>query len=301
MNIKKTLALHLFLMFFFISNSFSISFDLVKTDGTICDPLQKILQVTGIVHDGTIKDIIQKTQKNWLRKPGTERWQMEDAYEELAGELWPLFNELGMLEIVRPQSNNYDYCIVLGGLVSCVRNRFSYALELWNQGIRFKELLFLVGQRFLDPELEKEEILCDYHNLDLPIKAEWIKPHILPTTETDMAKMVFQQTDLPQDFKNMVRVHFIDAPGKITAEGKFTRPTTADTFIEWLATNPQPGTILAISTQPFVGYQYTIAKFLVPSTFALEVIGKEANKDDLKVAIILDNLARWLYASYFHF
>lgn len=297
-NIKKVFIAHLFFipLLFFMTYCSGKSFELIQADGTICKPLKKILKLTGIVHNGTIEDIVQQTQKAWLRKSGTERWQIEDKYEELREELLPLFNKLETLETIYPQNSIYDYCIVFGSLVDNIRNRLAYALELWNQGIRFKKLIFLVGQRPLDPNLESEAILYDYHNSNLPIRPEWQKPYILPKTETDAAKMVFEQAYLPNDFTKTVSIEFIDATGKITLEDIFTRPTTADTISTWLATNPAPGTILAISHQPYVGYQYTVAILLIPKIFSLEVIGKKVTNEELKIAIMLDNLARWLYA-----
>ncbi len=220
----------------------------VDENGNISNnTLQKILSLTGIHHDGSLEDVVKQTQQVWLRKPGIERWQMEDNYEELRSKLWPLFKQLNIIDIIQPQYKEYEYCIVLGALVSRIRSRLAYALELWNQGIHFIKLIFLVGQRLLDPKLESKEVLYDHNNLYLPIKKTWLEPDTVPITEIEMAKMVFEQAELPKNFLKTIKIIFIDTPGNITENGTFKRPITIDTVYAWLATDPQPGKILTIS------------------------------------------------------
>lgn len=256
--------------------------------------LQKLLAATNIQHDGTLPSVVQATQKAWLRKPGTERWHIGNQFEDLRDELIPLFKELNTLDAVQPIQNEYDYVLVLGALVSRVRQRLAYALEQWHKGVRFGTLVFLVGARPLDPAKESQEALFDYKNEFLPIKADWQKPNTLPQTEAEVARMVFEQANLPKGFKDSVKIVFVDTPMQLKPDGTYRRPNTVDTIDHWLAKDVQSGSILAISNQPYVGYQHAALKATMPKSFTLETIGPQANPN-IHIGVMLDNIARWLY------
>ena len=55
------------------------SVKIVDQHGTLSEPLKKIAALTKIVHNGTLDDIVKQTQKTWLRKAGTERWEMQNV------------------------------------------------------------------------------------------------------------------------------------------------------------------------------------------------------------------------------
>lgn len=40
--------------------------------------LQSLLQLMNVEHDGSLASIVEKTQKEWLRAAGKERWQIEE-------------------------------------------------------------------------------------------------------------------------------------------------------------------------------------------------------------------------------
>ena len=58
-----------------------------------------------------------------------------------------------------------------------------------------------------------------------------------------------------------------------------------------------PGNILAISNQPYVGYQNAVLQNLLPNTFGIETVGKSASPN-IKITTALDTLARWLQQGY---
>ncbi len=235
------------------------------------DPaLLELLTLTKITHDGTLPSIIQATQKHWLRKPGTERWEIETAYEHLKPLLMPLFQKLGMIDEIKPTQTTYDYALVFGGLQAQLENRYSLALDLWKQGIRYKRLVFLLGDRPLNPK--KEELIHHPYS---------------PKTEADIARIIFEQTDLPPAFN--AEIAFISYPMKKTG-----RPTTADTVLKWLSTHPTPGPIIALSNQPFVDYQQAVLSTLLPKNFIIETVGNKA-QEAIPVGEILDTLTRKLY------
>jgi hypothetical protein len=236
-------------------------------------------------------ELVAYTQREWLRKPGLERWQVEEKYEESRQILIPLFQKLGMIDNVKPIKKEYCYVLILGATVDRVRSRLFHLQKLCEQGIKFDFIILLGGQRPLDKEIESEAHLFDYNSY-LPIRKDWHVPTVLPSTEIEMMKMVVDQSDLPLALKE--KMIFIDTPMQLTAEGKQRRPNTADTIKSWLATSPLSGSCLCISSQPFVGYQDSVIRTYLPSDFIIETVGLYAF-DDCTVVACLDTLARWLY------
>src|SRR3989338_5300137 len=87
----------------------------------------------------------------------------------------------------------------------------------------------------------------------------------------------------------------IDTPEQITATGKLSRPTTADTIKQWLAQeSPEPGTCLCISDQPYCNYQHIVCASYLPKSFTIETVGKKAS-DHERISTYLDTIARTLY------
>jgi hypothetical protein len=283
-----TLKVHLGLTAVFLVQSYLCAKEIITPD------LIEVLNITGITHDGTLPSIVDATQKAWLRPTGVERWEMDGKYQELSPIISPYFKQLGMIDEIVPTKKEYTYCIVLGATVTAVRKRLSAALDFWKRGIRFKKLVFLVGARPLAPEKESEATLYHNDNKYLPIKAHWVKPATTPKTETEMARMVFDQAELPHGFTEAVEVVFVDTPMQKLADGTERRPNTGDTVRQWITdTEVIPGSVLALSSQPYIRYQDTVLRTLLPKTFTSETVGPKKSGNE-SVDVMLDNLARWL-------
>jgi hypothetical protein len=257
--------------------------------------LFNLLEVTGIKHDGTLTSIVAETQKAWLRRPGTERWNMEDNFEALKPQIMPLLKELGFLDEALPPKYHYKYALILGSTVSGMRKRISYLLELYKRGMRFANLVFLVGARPLDPIKESPDILYKRDNQYLPFRPGWKQPVTPAQTETEVAHMIFDQAELPAYFKDSVKIHFVDTPMQKNDNGTLRRPNTGDTVNHWLKQGIEPGTVLAISNQPYVRYQEAVLKTYLPSSFTVETAGRPKASGKFRVGVVLDTLARWLY------
>jgi len=267
---------------------------LIDKDGRPTEPLRKLLQVFDIKHDDTLKTIVDETQKVWLRPAGKERWEVELLHEDKRDQIMPILKEIGCIDEVFPSQEKYTYGVVLGALVSRVRSRFAFLLDLYKRGVRFDEVVFLGGERPLYPNQEPEELLLDPNNKELPFSPDWQLKGELPKTETEMMQMVFDQAELPEGFAENVRVTFVDAPMQQKADGALRRPTTNDTIERWLEQNPAPGSCLFVSNQPYSGRQDSVARTYLPERFAIETVGSAAYKD-LPIVTFLDSLARWLY------
>ena len=71
---------------------------------------KKILSITHIKHDGTLESVVQATQKAWLRKPNTERWQMNNKFENLQTQLVPfLKSSVFFMKLHRHRINMITY------------------------------------------------------------------------------------------------------------------------------------------------------------------------------------------------
>lgn len=249
------------------------------SSGTLSPLVVQLLAILNIEHDGTIPTLIEVTQKNFLRPPDQERWQISEKYPEKRLHVLEILSALGMIKEIAPLDSQYEYALLPGQLLSRVKIRINHLLSLWNQGIRFNTLVVLSGARQLDPHEEAFE--PRFKNAK---------------TEFEMIKIIFEQIDMPDELRALPTV-FIDTPQQQTVQGTLRRPNTADTILQWLHTNPVSGSCLIISNQPFIGYQHAVFKTLLPKHFTAETVGSKAPEHTL-LAEYLDNLARWMYVEY---
>lgn len=258
--------------------------------------LLALLELLQISHDESLGDIVAKTQKTWLRPAGVERFHMQDFYINKKEMVTPLLHALGLINTVMPTKKHYSYALIHGATIKSVRGRIAFLVNLYKQGVHFDTIVLLSGQRMLDPIIENINELCNNNQTILPIQANWQCPasENMPKTEVAMMQFIFEQADLPIEMKNCKLV-IIDAKQQKNKDGSFRRPNTEDTINTWLAKNPIPGDCLAISHQPFIGYQDSIANTCLPSTFPIETVGFTLSEEHFSVSVCLDSLARWLY------
>jgi hypothetical protein len=228
--------------------------------------LIELLEWMGIRHDGTAASIAKETQKKWLRPGGAERWETPDVAEEKRAKIVQLAGKLGFISEIPPTRKKSDYCLIHGGTVSRMQLRLSYLGALWEEGVRFDQLIFLTGRRPLDPEVEG---------------TRW-------QVESEAARSLWEELSLPAALKSFP-IALIDVPMKAK------RPITADTLIAWLATHPEPGSALFISSQPFCLYQDAVAKTHLPPSFTFETVGPGGEMETGHGGVLLDTIARWLF------
>ena len=130
----------------------------------------------------------------------------------------------------------------------------------------------------------------------MKIRSDWKPPQTLPKTESEMIKFVWDQSDIPQELREKVKVYFIVAPmQKISGTQNFRRPNTDASIKSWLEEHtPQPGTYLLVSNSQYMMRQALIARILLPEYCELEIVGDKAS-DCVSVGEFLDELARWIY------
>lgn len=281
------LALFLQAMYQGYDNSAKQEFkvSLVNEQGHPTDVLLQLLSLTDIEHDGSLASIVQATQKadtGWMRKEGCERWDIVDANVENQNDFLDLFHKLHLVDEIAPQQQQYDYVLLMGAAYDRIASRLQYAIQLCKQGVRFDNVVILSGARPLT-DAEITALQRDYNFKDSAA---------VPATEAELMQFVYDTIKKPENM-DLIPVVLINAPMKITKNGALARPTTGDTVIEWMKLNPVVGSCLVISNQPYVGYQDSVAKTLLPHDFTVETVGEKSH--DVTIGIYLDTLARNLY------
>lgn len=275
-----------------------ISSSLIIDRGQISADMLNLFEKTKLAAPHSLEEAISETQAHWLRKPGTERWEMDRKFNFSAADqasVQASFTNLLMIQAVQPQKSEYAYVVILGATVKTMRARFAYFLEQWkNFGLRAPKVIFLVGQRPRAPEVESTDLLLGNYEHQLPLDTAWKAPFVLPKTETEMAKLIVEQSDLPEELtKNMIT--FVDTPLQKTKSGALVRPNTTDTVDYWLASTKSPaGSILAVSSNPYSGYQHAALVRVFPPDFSVETVGPAANNPG-DFELLFDSAARWLY------
>jgi hypothetical protein len=274
---------------------------LIDEQGCISKQLGFLLEKTGIVHDGSLASIVYATQKpqeegGWLRAAGTERWDC--PYRSIEESLLESIDELGIIKAVLPKMTTYDYAVIFGATAPAIRVRLAYLRTLYEQGIRFKRLVFLVGKRPRNLKVESDEVLLNFHNAILAFNVTWQFNGMFPETETDVARFVYDQSIVSDEWQG-IPVTFVDTPMRFTSDGTVQCPTTEDTVIAWRDDGSlMPGTILAISSQPYVQRQGFIVRMLMPPTYSVDCVGPCVNQKTFNLSVLLDSLARDLYTLY---
>lgn len=259
--------------------------------------LLQLFNAMHITHDNTLETILAHTKK-WLRPSGQERWENQKTFSYTYDELSRIFTKLCLVQKINPSYQEYTYSLLFGGCLSDVRNRLYHLIQAWQMGIRFATIVVLTGKRLLDERIENANTMIHVPCATLSWKKNWHHVGQVPTTETEMIKLIFDQTETPKEWETMP-ISFVDTPTQHAEDGTVRRPNTLDTIAWWMTTDkPQPGSILAISNQPFVGYQNSVLRSVLSKNFLIDTVGDEIDANNRTVATILDSLARWIYVEY---
>ena len=225
----------------------------------------------------TVENVHHYCQENFLRPKGVERnnitpHKLEPIYDQLE----PFLDKMQMIEAI-PPSGQYEYLCFNGQSLAQMRRQMEF-IKNHKKSISYKKIIFAAGERVISNIDEGDPL---YGREDVKL-------------ETDGAQILLDQY-FPGE--NGVVVH-------ATTEGtNFTRPNTHSTIVEWLKSKPEPGSILMVSNNPFIGYQYLIW-FKTLSEFgwfekggSLDMCGDSIRKyRKNKVAVVLDNIGRELNA-----
>lgn len=255
--------------------------DIVDAQGKPSQALLQLLSLTDVEHDGSLSSIVTATQAAWIRKPGIERWEIVEKSRENTESIHNQLMKLNLIDEIAPSKKSYDYALWMGSAYPCMQNRFASLIKLWEQGVRFDQIVLLSGARPLT-DAEQHALVADFNLSD----------EQTPATEADAMQLVYKNSAMSESMKQVPLV-VIDVPMQVTKNGALARPTTGDTVNAWMELQPQAGTCLVVSNQPYVSYQDSVTKTLLPQNFAVETVGKKS--DDINIDVYLDTVARLLY------
>ncbi|NNM43397.1 MAG: hypothetical protein HKM07_03560 [Chlamydiae bacterium] len=252
--------------------------DLMKRFPSESSYLQELLSVTQLEWNGTLDSLVSTTQKKWLRLPKQERWHLtETRVLDDVEKIYALMEKMGFFREISTKELYFDHAVVLGGAFFRVQNRMNFLADLWKRGMRFRELIFLTGERPLDPEIEPQ--------------TNFTHSQGIPQNEAEMMLYVHRYLDAPREMKELplrvISVPFDKINGK--------RPTRADTIRAWLEGSPNLGKCLFVSNQPYCMYDTLVIRNNFPKSLSFEMVGSAADHLDVNTNVLLDNLARCLY------
>ena len=278
-NIKVVLFIGMLNMF--------ISIEVLSDRQELVKQLDSLLTTLRIPHKSDFSSMIDASQ-TWRRAPGQERWQLPDIKIDSASEVKAinLLREIGLIDELIPSRKKFDYVLLLGATIPRMQQRLEHLARLWQSGVRYKQLVFLTGQRPLTPEIDKVDELIANTSGHLATKDS------SPATESEAAVMLFQSTPLMPDMR-AVPVIFMESPRQ-WLQTYWQRPNTRDTLKTWLRKNPEAGSVLVMSEQPSAYYQQEVVRQELPETFSVDIAARAA-APKTRLAILLDALALWLH------
>lgn len=239
----------------------------------------------------------------------TQRWHMRPKVplgDQKAKEIIQLcFEKFDLATARYPKEKQYKGVLFLGSLLSSVRQRLAFLNELVEKNaITFDKVYVLTGERKLEPgcgETAAKLLKGDPHIIEL--KSSWQTPKKLPANETEMVKLVFDQSAHP--LLTPERVKFVHS----LKEKGHSRATTKSTTEQWIQEyQPENGTYLAISNQPFALYQELVIKrnmLANKKDIQIEAVGPGISPETIanynmehptnKAAVLLDNIAKIIH------
>lgn len=270
------------------------SLQMPQPDSTDIPPQALLASLMGemeIPHQNSLQSLI-KTSQQWRRQPGQERWEMQDIVlpEEKEKAVMGCLEQLSLIKELTPERTHFEYALLLGATVPRMERRMNHLAQLWEQGVRFNKLIFLVGQRPLVDAIDKTDSLIAKN---IGKQATGHKAEVArPLTETEGARLVYESINMPASMKH-VEVDFIDSPRNWEGD-HWQRANTRDTLKRWMLDRPEPGATLVISDQPHALYQLEVVRQELPDAFLTEVAAQQADKD-ARLILCLDALALWLH------
>lgn len=260
-----------------------------KPTPTLCELLTRMK----LEHNGTLTGIRDATQNAWYQA-GKLRDEIKDQVkdEQLSWQLGPVFEKLGMVKAVHAQTRRPRYSLLLGAMLKAVRKRIAHLCTEWEtERVRFKKLVYLGSERPLDPEREPFEEIQNPANAELPFPEDWPPYSTVsrPHTEVEMMRWLGWQSLPVVPWGEIDDIdELVITPG---------RANTRQTVQEWLSFEPEPGSCLVVSSQPFVLYEaWVVEKTLRQHhpEWSVDGIGYAA-PPTTPMATYLDNVAKVIY------
>jgi hypothetical protein len=249
---------------------------IVDNQGLVGEPVQELMRLTGIEPVSSLKEVVEKTQKKWIRSVNVEREDLFENHQELKSPIFTQLSRLGLLSSVMPAKGEYDYVLLLGATYQTYKSRLKFLEEIIESGIKVKTIALLGSLRPLEHG----------HELSVMVRDQAFKTS--PINEIEMMEMLFKQSSL----KGYQTVK-IASPMK-NNNGQLVRANTLDTVVDFANLNLRPGSVLVISNQPYVIRQGLVVRRVLKWPWRIETVGPKP-RIDTPTSVYFDELARTLY------
>lgn len=252
-------------------------------------PLLRLLDLTGVVHDGTPTGILDATQQSWSQK-GVHQGRIEERLAHLRENATSLFEQLGFTGEQLASKHGYRYALVGGAFQLAIKKRMALLLREWRRGVRFKQIVLLGGERPRAPDKESLEQLNA--EVDGLVRLPDCSITIEPANELEIMVAIFWAFQFPEEwYPGHATVCAPRVPDRPKPD-----PTGEETILHWLSTyQPEPGPILLVYSQPGLPHMQRLARrVLEPLGFQVDVIGY-APTGVINVTQILDSVAKAIY------
>jgi len=282
--------------------------ELIQSDGKVVQPLVDFLKLFKIEHQGTIESINTAMQMHFIRKPGSERWDLIDSAQDqkLRPQVLDLLKRMGLVDAIPPTTVNADYFLLFGATLGRIEKRFTDFLEQYQTGtLNCKNIVLLGGVRYLQPtELDSikqnstfASFLKDRKKTEATLTEADLWWFVWQTKATDALKAQFQESKHNLFFVNATNI----------THGTNQRATTHTTLETWLEDfKPVPGKCHANVEKPYgvrieKNLRYALEKYsrAHESTQHFSITwNSPAAGDSLLLAVYKDELARAFHQEY---
>jgi len=274
-----------------------LSSPFINDEGKPSIAVKKLFSLLGYSVSEYNNDYYQICQRHFLRKQGQYRWEIESTdLDQLRPLVQPLLAELGFVDAVFPICKEFGSIFIHGGIYFNLRTRCKFLDMLWSKGIKGDKIIIVASMRPL-LEIEESHYVLDESLSSIPFRKEWIAPKVYPSSEMEMAQLIWDQIVTNDDLRNK-KVQFLIVKDTLDPKTKNLRhANTEDTLNAWLQGEAYPGNILAISNNPYIQYQHAklrnaLLKFKLLEHCSFETVGEKV-ESDLPLKLYLDTLARW--------
>lgn len=259
-----------------------------RSTGRPSEPLRKILDLMNIPEGLSLKEIVERTQKEWLRSG--ERAVAADSPELLAKQALILqyADELQMMRTIEPKQSIFSSVKVLGSKIATFEKRLKSALDrIGSRAISLDVLWILAGERKLDKD-EVEQLQAMRYAKEMDERG--MMDHIA----TERVAEYFIERDKHRNSDKCPNTFLLEVAKASKKEGA-VRATTEDTLIECKRLDDSFGSSpkLLVSSQPFGLYQLLVSKLALPDEEEHDLLAVETS--ERRAIIYLDTLARILY------
>lgn len=265
-----------------------------------------LFKILGLDHTGDLQSFYQISQKHFLRPKDRQRWEIVSCnFDNQFENVHEIFQEIGLIHEIKPKRKIYDNIFIHGAIFTLLRPRIKYLDKLWEMGIRANNIIVICSDRPLS-DVENPITILDPTKSTYLFRDDWKAPETLPTNQIEVSKLIWDQMITQEELRKK-SVQFLTIPKIMDVKtGQLVRyANTQDTIEGWLNNNPHPGSILAISNNPYVGYQHAKLRNVLyklnpqnviegsVGSIHFETVGFGSHSN-LPLIIYLDTIARWL-------